>query len=330
MLETDHDISNGEALQEEARTWLRRLTSGMATPDDVEALERWRSQGAGHAQAFAEAALLWNLTGEAAKAAVDRNPKLGDWRRSDEDVHPARRVFIGGGAALAASLAGIAVIRPPLGLWPSLSELDADYRTSTGERRNVEVVSDVSVELNTRTSINLRHNATGMEAIELLTGEAVIEKQANPALGFVVYAGEGHATATQASFNIRKDDDTVCVTCIRGNVRVQYRQREAVLQERQQLSYDAQGIGTVERTDPKIVTAWQQGLLVFREVPLARVIDEVNRYRPGKIILVDPQLGRREVVADFRLDRLDAVLEFATRVMNARTRSLPGGIVLLG
>ncbi len=101
---------------------------------------------------------------------------------------------------------------------------------------------------------------------------------------FVVYAGEGRATATQASFNIRKDDDTVCVTCIRGNVHVQYRQRETVLQERQQLSYDARGIGSVASTDPKIVTAWQQGLLVFREVPLARVIDEVNRYRPGKII----------------------------------------------
>lgn len=330
MLEKDHDTSNSEALREEARAWLRRLTSGIATPDDIDALERWRSQGAAHAQAFAEAALLWNLTGEATKVAVDRNPQLGNWKRSDENVHLARRAFIGGSAALAASLAGIAVIRPPFNLWPSLSEFDADYRTRTGERRDVEVVSGVSVELNTRTSIDLRRNTAGMEAIELLTGEAVIEKQADPTRGFVVYAGEGRATATQASFNIRKDDDTVCVTCIRGNVHVQYRQRETVLQERQQLSYDARGIGSVASTDPKIVTAWQQGLLVFREVPLARVIDEVNRYRPGKIILVDPQLGRREVVADFRLDRLDAVLEFASRVMKAPIRSLPGGIVLLG
>ncbi len=56
MLEKDHDTSNSEALREEARAWLRRLTSGIATPDDIDALERWRSQGAAHAQAFAEAA----------------------------------------------------------------------------------------------------------------------------------------------------------------------------------------------------------------------------------------------------------------------------------
>ena len=78
------------------------------------------------------------------------------------------------------------------------------------------------------------------------------------------------------------------------------------------------------------MTAWQQGLLIFRDVPLARVIDEVNRYRPGRIIVVDPRLGRREVVADFRLDRLDAVVEFVAQVMKAPVRSLPGGIVLLG
>ena len=63
------------------------------------------------------------------------------------------------------------------------------------------------------------------------------------------------------------------------------------------------------------MTAWQQGLLIFRDVPLARVIDEVNRYRPGRIIVVDPRLGRREVVADFRLDRLDAVVEFVAQFL---------------
>src|SRR6516164_6394763 len=31
---------------------------------------------------------------------------------------------------------------------------------------------------------------------------------------------------------------------------------------------------------------------------LARVIDEVNRYRPGRIIVVDPRLGRRSGAAN--------------------------------
>jgi transmembrane sensor len=324
------DIPENKVLQDEARVWLRRLTSGTATTADVEALERWRSQSQAQAQAFAEAALLWDVTGEATKVVLNRSPILADWANSNENAHLPRRVFIGGGAALAASLVGLAVVRPPLNLWPSLSELEADYRTRTGERRNIEVSGGVSVELNTRTSIDLRRSTDGIDAIELLTGEATIATQAGSSRGFSVLAAEGRTIATNASFNVRKDGDTVCVTCMRGDLQVQHRQSVAPLQERQQISYDARGLGQAGSIDPKIVTAWRQGLLIFRDVPLALVIDEVNRYRPGKIILVDSQLGRREVVADFRLDRLDAVVEFAARVMKAPVRSLPGGIVLLG
>src|ERR1700744_3926652 len=143
MFETDHDITNGEAFREEARAWLRRLTSGTATPEDIDALDRLGGTGPAHAQAFAEAALLWNVTGEAVKAALDRNPELGAWTKSDENAQATRRAFIGGAAGLAASLAGTAVVHPPFNLWPSLSEFNADYRTRTGERRNVEVVSGV-------------------------------------------------------------------------------------------------------------------------------------------------------------------------------------------
>jgi transmembrane sensor len=70
--------------------------------------------------------------------------------------------------------------------------------------------------------------------------------------------------------------------------------------------------------------------LVFREVPLARLIDEVNRYRSGKIVLLDSHLAQRRVVATFRLDRIDDAVTFVRQVMNVPARFLPGGIVLLG
>lgn len=326
MSDKDRDIPENQAARDEARTWLRQLTSGTATQGDVAALERWRSEDPAHDRAFAEAALLWDLAGEAAKRVVGQYPELAQRRSS----RLARRAFIGGASALAASLLGLAVVHPPFDLWPSLSELDADYRTRTGERRNIEIAGNVSVELNTRSSIDLRPGSDGVQAIELLDGEAMIAKQADPTRAFAVLAGDGRTTATRASFNIRKDGDKVCITCIQGDVSVQHRQGVAKLHAQQQVTYDSRGLSSIGGIDPNIVTAWQRGLLVFRDVPLARVIDEVNRYRPGRIIVVDPRLGRREVVADFRVDRLDAVVEFVAHVMKAPVRSLPGGIVLLG
>ena len=45
------------------------------------------------------------------------------------------------------------------------------------------------------------------------------------------------------------------------------------------------GLGDVIGVDTVVVTAWRDGVLVFRNTPLVRVIEEVNRYRPGRIIL---------------------------------------------
>jgi transmembrane sensor len=81
--------------------------------------------------------------------------------------------------------------------------------------------------------------------------------------------------------------------------------------------------------DPAVVSAWQQGVLVFRSDPLSRVIDEVNRYRSGRIVLVNEELGRRQVFASFRIDRIEDVVPRLQAVFGMRVRSLPGGIVLL-
>ncbi|WP_260855177.1 FecR/PupR family sigma factor regulator [Mesorhizobium amorphae] len=48
-----------EMLQREAQEWLLRLTSGNVTVADAEALKRWCARSKTHAQAFAEASLLW-------------------------------------------------------------------------------------------------------------------------------------------------------------------------------------------------------------------------------------------------------------------------------
>ena len=64
-------------------------------------------------------------------------------------------------------------------------------------------------------------------------------------------------------------------------------------------------------------------------MPLSQVVEEVNRYRPGKIILLNNDLARRKVVAGFRVDQIDDVVTYVSRTFGARMRALPGGIVLL-
>ncbi len=81
--------------------------------------------------------------------------------------------------------------------------------------------------------------------------------------------------------------------------------------------------------DSAQVTAWQSGLLVFRSKPLSLVIDEVNRYRSGKIIITNSDLKQRVVNGTFQVNKLDDFVGQVQQLFGARATSLPGGIVLL-
>lgn len=314
-------------LRDEALAWIRRLNTGEASDVDIAELDRWRAKSPEHAREFSEAALLWTVLGEAAKKAAAQGlapaVNVGSGVLANR---PGRRAFLIGGGALAASVAGALAVRPPFGLWPSLSELTADYHTKTGERQRIDVAAHVSVDLNTRTSIDLRSAAQ----IELLAGEAAIAKKDDSRRELVVFAGNGRVAATDASFNVRKDGSAVSVTCISGEVHVHCGPGLIAIREGQQIDYDQRGLGEVAAIDPEVVTAWQRGLLIFRRTPLSQVIDEMNRYRSGRIILLDGDLAQRQVVANFRLDRIDDAVEFISKAMNVPIRSLPGGIVLVG
>ncbi len=262
MNDSNSGSVENEALRIEALAWLRRLNSGEATKRDAEELETWRSKSPAHAREFAEATLLWSVLGEAAqKAEVDRSrsPRTTVSAFSPKSPRLARRTFLIGGGALAASAAVALVARPPLNLWPSFSEFAADYRTQTGQRQQIDVAAQVSVEINTRTSIDLRSASGGATRIELLAGEAAIAKRDDVSKELVVLAGSGQAAATKASFNIRKDGSSVSVTCINGEVQVQCLSRAATIRDGQQIKYNELGLGeatAMRSVDHHGLAAW--------------------------------------------------------------------------
>ena len=66
------------------------------------------------------------------------------------------------------------------------------------------------------------------------------------------------------------------------------------------------------------VDGWRNGLLVFRDAPLHAVISEINRYRPGLVILMARDQAERRVSGVFHLERLDEeVRQEAVRLQRA-------------
>lgn len=312
------------ARRDEARSWVIRLASGRITEQDGAAFRRWHAADPAHARAFSEAKRQWQVIGEAAAEFAAR-PTQPARDLSRQPARPSRRWVLGGAAA--AACAGAVAMRPPFDLWSPVLDLSSDFHTGIGETRMVAVSDDVSVQLSTRSRLALQSDKSNDLRVALLGGEATIASQSRP---ITVSAGDGEARAAMGRFNLRNDDGEVRVTCLEGQTEVSCAGRRITLQPRQQARYDSRGVSAPTTIDPDDLTAWQRGMLVFRDQSLRDMVAEINRYRAGRIVLLNRSLGNKPVVvASFHIDRLNDVVAQIEALYGARARHLPGGVVLL-
>jgi transmembrane sensor len=340
--DADAGMREAAALKKEAYTWLVRLRSDGLTSEDAAAFQHW-CRLPGHAQAYAQVRETWRalapvagaVRAEAAQAgsSVSLAAATRSWRNTGR---PGRRAFLGG--ALAAS-AGYLLLRPPMGLWPSVADFTADYRTGTGEQRKITLAGGSVIQMNTQTRINVRTAADAADGIELLAGEAEIDtgmdnagaamRTRSPGGAITVLAGGGLARARAARFNIRRTGTQVCLTCLEGEVTLEHARGVFKIGRAQQLSYGESGVSAVSHIDAADISAWRDGILVFKDMPLAAAVAEINRYRPGKLVLMNAQLGRKRVQLRLSIAQLAEAAEMIRAVYGADLTQLPGGVVLL-
>jgi len=317
-----------DELERQAWTWLRRLGSGDVTSWDADAFKRWLHTSPAHQTAFSAAKREWALIRPAAREVLHGNPEASrQHARALQGPSVGRRAFLGA-AVSAAAVTGIAVFHPPAGLWPAPSTWGADFRTATGEQRSIQVASTVSVTLNTDTSIRRETTGNTTVGIRLLTGEAAVDVAASPT-PFVVVAGAGRSQASAGRFEVRRLTSGVCVTCVDGTVSVEHPAGRHVLRAGDQTVYDDASVGRVKRVAVADVSAWRKGMLVFRQTPLNDVIEEINRYRRGRVVLMNASLAQQPVSGSFDITLLDVAVVQLQRTFDLSARSLPGGLVVL-
>ncbi len=316
-----NDSLDPRTLRDEALAHVVRLRSGEATADETAELMRWRARSDAHAEALVEAIRLRRLVGQV--VATDR-VSSPEGPSTIGRAGLARRAFLGGAVAASAVGAAMVATHPPLDLWPSLAELGSDYRTAKGERRAVSVAQGVSVELNTHTALARGEGASG--GLTLVSGEIAVDAE-RPVL---VRVKGGAASAAAGRFVMRLDGDQACVTCLAGLVKIRLDDGAgAQLAAGEQQRFGQGRMGVRAPVDPAGVDAWRRGLLIFSDEPLSRVVEEINRYRSGRIVLASRRLAGIPVNAVFQLDRMDRALLQIREVAAARVTALPGGVVVL-
>lgn len=326
---TDSDLAR---LRLEGLEHLNRLHSGEATDRDAAAFIAWRSQSVAHEEAFRSAVRLRELVRTVetlSDSRVENGPAEGNviaFPAPAKRSRVTRRQVLGG--AIAASVAGGALLMGrTLDLVPSVSDAMADYRTGPGERRVIRLAAGASIDLNTRTSIDVR-DGLGMPAVELISGEAVLSSA--PGARAALLAGAGTSIVRGGRFNARRDGDDVCITCLTGAVEVAWAQEKRLLGAADEVRYGDSGIGPVKPgTDPMVLTAWQSGTLIFHDMPMRRVVDEINRYRAGKVFLMNGELAARPLSGTYYINRLDDFFSQAELALGVKVSRLPGSVIIL-
>lgn len=311
------------ALRQEAIGWLARLSDLDASPEDRRAFEQWQAQSPAHARAFQKVAGIWGdpQLDQAARQVVQAD----DIERHKQAVTRfRRRPWLAAAACLAALLVGSVY-------FDVLTRLQADQRTAAGERRTVRLPDQSLVTLNTQSAIAVSFDGA-MRRVRLLKGEAFFKVQHDPARPFIVEGAETSTRAVGTEFVVRHRSDSDRVTVIEGIVEVSSH-GDGALKERlvagNMIESDRGRLGSVMPTDVSMASAWLQGLLIVDDVPLAQVLDELRRYYPGTLVLLNQSIGERHVTGTYKLDEPSKILYHLTKTFPLRTVSLTDRFVIL-
>jgi transmembrane sensor len=326
---TDNDnADSADELQKQARHWVRLLSSDEIKSWDYHAFRRWLAMSESHQAAFDEAKQRWDVLKSAVGELLHTRPEVAAYHHKKmAGPDKGRRVFIGAAVGMAA-LAGIEVVRSPFDLGSVLEGWNADYQTATGEQKTVDVTQSVQVTLNTQTRLRKQTLNENIVGLELVSGEAAINV-AGKGGAFAVSAGTGRCTVNAGQFEMRYLDGKVRVACIEGVVQVAHPAGLRTLQARQQAVYSATAISDVNGVDVESVNAWRKGELLFHEIRLTDAITEINRYRSGRVVLLNSAAGNRLVSGRFSVTSLDLALSQLQLTFNLHARELPGGLLFL-
>ncbi|KHK49835.1 iron dicitrate transport regulator FecR [Ralstonia sp. A12] len=307
-----------DRIAEQAIQWLVLLRSGLASDADRQRFAAWQEADPAHAAAMRR---LQGGLGSVSLPPVSTEHRHAARRLLESPPSPmrhVRRALIFGGVGV-----GVAAL---VDLQTPLSDLGADMRTATMERRDFTLAGGFQLRLNARSAVDARPLAQGYD-VRLRCGSVLAA--ASPSAQFHLWSSAGAAKCIGG---------IVCATLEpEGLMTV------AVLEGSAALSTPAGAVslakaGEVRRVGPigieplalmaHSVGAWTRGIVEVERQPLADVINALRPYHRG-VIELQSDVAALRVTGRFPLD-VRRALQVLAETLPIRVRELAGVWVRIG
>ncbi|OZI71978.1 FecR domain-containing protein [Bordetella genomosp. 12] len=301
------------ATADAAADWLTLLMSGETGEAEHQRWLQWRQAHPDHEAAWQHiesiAGRMKSLEREPAYAALSfygpaEKPASASRRR-------AARMLLWGGMAC-----GLGVMASRTSTWKAGL---ADYRSSTGERREITLEDGTRLTLNTASAVNLNFNAQQRQIL-LIEGEIMVATRHQPGQAdrrpLMVETAQGSIRSLGTRFTVRQYNELTAVAVLESAVEITPWAgggSARLLQAGEQAQFSREAVDPPRALDEH-AAAWTRGYLIADEQRLADFLEEVGRYRRG-VLRVDPAVADLRLSGVFPLADTDRILDTLSRVL---------------
>lgn len=303
-----------EAVAQQAADWLTVLMSGEAGDAERRDWLRWRDADPEHARAWAHIEAFSRRFGKVHQGAATQALASVAAPASGKRRQLLVCLGVAGGAGLLAAHSGA---------FDGARTVLADYRTATGERRDVGLSDGGVLTLNTASAVNLRFDGH-QRLIELLAGEIMVASGhgAGSDTPLLVATREGRVRALGTRFSVRQRDGESRVAVFDSAVEINPADGIGAplrLAAGQSATFTRQRPAAPQAIDAHL-DAWSRGQLIVDDVTLGEFLADLSRYRPG-LIHCAPEVAQLRLSGVFPLFDTERILNMLPNSLPVQVRS---------
>lgn len=293
---------------EQAIDWLVRLRFNHSDDTTREAFEQWLALRPENAQAWLRVTSLGDEF-----SSLPPGLAHSTLNGARQRISRRQTLKLMGTCLAAGSLAWVGRDHVPM---PSLL---ADYRSGTGERRDVHLDDGTRVRLNSNSAFDVSLDPD-RRVIELQRGDLLIEPGDDASYGvprpFWVRTRNGDLLAHSKRFMVREENGATLLAVDQGYLTLLGSSPTLDLQagEQAQLFAGALQPNTPTGLDP---WGWTDGVISARDMRLDAFLTELARHRPGLLICRDDVMHLR-VSGTYQLADTDQVLSLLSLTLPVR------------
>lgn len=322
-------VSPTPAQEQAALAWLSLLHDRPSVGDQL-TFSRWLRADPAHAEAYAQAQVVWELSESPARSlAAEEAAALQGYL--DAMDRPRRPRFLRGAGVLAIAACLLLMVSLGTGWQPQrwVDDLGADYVSAPGEIRTVTLAdqSQVILDADSAIAVDFSH---GQRRVQLIRGAGFfsVSHTGDP---FVVAAQQGEVRVLGTRFEVRLQPHGAQVTVMSGRVGVSASRdgEQQILTAGQQVAYADGTAQKLHAVDSEAQLAWRQGWLTYYKSTLADVVEDLRRYYPGRIVVLNDELAARKVSGSFPSKDPQAVLNSLQGVLGFEQHRVLGRLIIL-